>query len=372
MLCGKADRRSVMFDALDQWIYDISGGGIFRSILSAFIYLAITFALALLLYTVVSCFAKHAHKKARTETFRKISGFVIKRKIHSKAFAFGFFFFLSTFSAKFGTLADPVGKVAVFGLVVTVMLSVGSAIDVASDFYATKSIARKRPLKGPLQILKTLVFFVFSIVMLAVLIGQSPIVLISGIGTFTAILSIVFKDALLGLVAGIQITSENLLQIGDWVSIPSTGVEGTVTDIALISVKVTAFDNTVITVPAYTFLSTPFKNWHTTIANATRQASYVVSVDPASVKEDNDTTNLTSYRNALLEKIKSGDHTVKDKSIVCRCGNFDRAQGLPVEVFFSTDITDYAEYCHFVSEHKEKAIVSLGEYGLKPYGGSIS
>ena len=361
-----------MFDALDQWIYDISGGGVFRNILSACIYLAITVALALLLYMAVSFFAKRAQKKARTETFRKISGFVVKRKMHSKAFAFGFFFFLSTFSSKFGSLTDLISKLAVFGLVVTVMLTVGSAIDVASDFYATKSIARKRPLKGPLQILKTLIFFVFSIVMLAVLIGQSPIVLISGIGTFTAILSIVFKDALLGLVAGIQITSENLLQIGDWVSIPSTGVEGTVTDIALISVKVTAFDNTVITVPAYTFLSTPFKNWHNTIAKANRQASYTISIDPSSVKDENGKVNLTSFRNDLAEKIKNEEHTVKDKSIVCRSGNFDRSVGLPVEVFFTIDITDYTDYCHFVSEHKEKAITALKEYGLKPYGVTAS
>jgi len=361
-----------MFDALDEWISEISGGGVFRSIISIVIYMAIIIALAFVFYTAASFALSIAQKKARTSAVRKISAFASKRKMNSKAFAFGFFFFLSTFSERLGNAGKVTGKIAIFGLVVTVMLTVGSSIDIISDFYATKSISKKRPLKGPLQILKALIFFVFSIVILAVLIGQSPIVLISGIGTFTAILSIVFKDALLGLVAGIQITSENLLQIGDWISIPSAGVEGTVTDIALISVKVTAFDNTVITVPAYTFLSTPFKNWHDTIKNSNRQASYTLLVDTDTVKENNGIVNLTSFRQDIMSRIAEDPHTVKDHSVVCRTGNPADGNGLPVEVFFTVDITDYAEYCSFVSEHREATLASMSKFGLRPYQRSSS
>lgn len=361
-----------MFDALDEWISEITDGGVFRSTLSVVIYMAIIIALALLFYLISSFALGIAQKKARTSAVRKISAFAAKRKMNSKAFAFGFFFFLSTFSDRLGNAGKLTGKIAVFGLVIIVMLSVGSAIDIISDFYATKSISKKRPLKGPLQILKSLLYFVFSIVVLAVLIGQSPIVLISGIGTFTAILSIVFKDALLGLVAGIQITSENLLQIGDWISIPSANVEGTVTDIALISVKVTAFDNTVITVPAYTFLSTPFKNWHSTIKNAERQASYTLSINADSVNEENGLVNITAFRQDILKRISEDPHTVKDHSIVCRTGNPTEGNGLPLEVFFTIDITDYSEYCSYVSEHKELTLASMSKFGLKPYQRSYS
>jgi len=263
-----------MLDVLDEWILEITGGGFKSAILSAVIYLVLSAVLAFIIFVAVSAIAGAQEKHSRSQAIKKIAGFSIKRKMPYKSFVFAFFFFLSYFGEHFRSSKALVDKVSLFGMIVTLMIIVASAIDIASDFYATKRIAKRRPLKGPLQILKSLILFVFGIVMLAILIGQSPLVLISGIGTFTAILSIVFKDALLGLVVGIQITSENLLQIGDWISIPSAGVEGTVTDIALISVKVTSFDNTVTTVPAYTFLSTPFKNWHKTINEHKRQDKY--------------------------------------------------------------------------------------------------
>ena len=356
-----------MLDILDEWILEITGGGFKSAILSAVIYLVLSAVFAFVLYVAVSAVATAQEKHSRSQTIKKIAGFAIKRKMPYKAFIFLFFFFLNFFTEHFRSFKGLAGKVSLFGMIVSIMIIVASSIDIASDFYATKRIAKRRPLKGPLQILKTLILFVFGIVMLAILIGQSPLVLISGIGTFTAILSIVFKDALLGLVAGIQITSENLLQIGDWISIPSAGVEGTVTDIALISVKVTCFDNTVVTVPAYTFLSTPFKNWHKTINEHKRQVSFTLAIDPSSLVKEENGTNLTRFRTELIEQIKADEHVNKELSIVVRTGKNNEGKGIPVEVFFTTDVHDYDEFCHYSSVYIDKAAASLKDYDLKAF-----
>lgn len=356
-----------MLELLDSWILEITGGGFKSAILSLLIYIVLSLVLAFIVFIAVSSVLMAQEKHSRSQSFKKIAGFALKRKMPYKAFVFSLFFFISLFTEHTLSFQKILGKISLFGMIVSIMILIASSIDIASDFYATKRIARRRPLKGPLQILKALILFVFGIVILAVLIGQSPLVLISGIGTFTAILSIVFKDALLGLVAGIQITSENLLQIGDWISIPSAGVEGTVTDIALISVKVTSFDNTVTTVPAYTFLSTPFKNWHKTINEHKRQVSFTLAIDPSSVTKEENGTNLTRFRNDLIEEIKADEHVNKELSVVVRTGKNNEGKGIPVEVFFTTDVSDYDEYCHYASVYIDRAAASLKDYELKAF-----
>lgn len=356
-----------MLELLDSWILEITGGGFKSAILSLLIYIVLSLVLAFIVFIAVSSVLMAQEKHSRSQSFKKIAGFALKRKMPYKAFVFSLFFFISLFTEHTLSFQKILGKISLFGMIVSIMILIASSIDIASDFYATKRIARRRPLKGPLQILKSLILFVFGIVILAVLIGQSPLVLISGIGTFTAILSIVFKDALLGLVAGIQITSENLLQIGDWISIPSAGVEGTVTDIALISVKVTSFDNTVTTVPAYTFLSTPFKNWHKTINEHKRQVSFTLAIDPSSVTKEENGTNLTRFRNDLIEEIKADEHVNKEFSVVVRTGKNNEGKGIPVEVFFTTDVSDYDEYCHYASVYIDRAAASLKDYELKAF-----
>jgi miniconductance mechanosensitive channel len=356
-----------MLELLDSWILEITGGGFKSAILSLLIYIVLSLVLAFIVFIAVSSVLMAQEKHSRSQSFKKIAGFALKRKMPYKAFVFSLFFFISLFTEHTLSFQKILGKISLFGMIVSIMILIASSIDIASDFYATKRIARRRPLKGPLQILKSLILFVFGIVILAVLIGQSPLVLISGIGTFTAILSIVFKDALLGLVAGIQITSENLLQIGDWISIPSAGVEGTVTDIALISVKVTSFDNTVTTVPAYTFLSTPFKNWHKTINEHKRQVSFTLAIDPSSVTKEENGTNLTRFRNDLIEEIKADEHVNKELSVVVRTGKNNEGKGIPVEVFFTTDVSDYDEYCHYASVYIDRAAASLKDYELKAF-----
>ena len=200
-----------------------------------------------------------------------------------------------------------------------------------------------------------------------------------------AILSIVFKDALLGLVAGVQITADDLLRIGDWVDIPSAQVEGTVQDISLISVKILGFDNTIYTVPAYTFLSSSFKNWHTAINGKARRVLRTIPVDITSIKtlEESEikkingrykgldikqgATNLTAYTEILKRELINCEHIIKSRGIICQISDKMTGAGIPVEFIVFTDQTEWGDYSKTSIALLEKAVVLANENGIKLY-----
>ncbi len=357
-----------MFHFIDTLLFDLLGDTFITYMLIGVITLFVIALLSFILYFIFTSVVKRVIKKAKKKSTSVTAQSIINNKLHKQFFVLSFAFLLSAYADRFKDITKLVSVVALYTSIICLMLILSNCLDVVVDYYSTKSISKKRPIKGPLQIIKYLIYCVFGLIVIATLINQSPLVLISGIGTFTAILSIVFKDALLGLVAGVQITSENLLQIGDWVSIPSENVEGSITDIALVSVKVTAFDNTVYTIPAYTFLSTPFKNWHQTIKKAERQVNIALTVDAMSLKKEEDgSTNLTKFRSDLTKAISEDPHLNKKYSVIVKSKASTTGLGIPVEVYFTTDVADYTEYCNYTSEWTEKALAMLPDYGLVPY-----
>ena len=357
-----------MLEKFAKFLTEVSGNNTFGRIGACLFTLFLIIVLSFVVYFIATSICATLRNKSKSDAIQLIAGFIIIRKLPKKFATFCFFFFLGYFTNRVPAIGWAVGKISLFGMIIMTISILNSSIDVINDFYSTKQISKKRPIKGPLQVVKIVLDLIFGIILIATLMNQNPIVFISGIGAFTAILSIVFKDALLGLVAGVQITSENLLQIGDWISIPTLGVEGSVTDIALISVKITAFDNTVYTVPAYTFLSTPFKNWHTTIESHSRQGHIMVAIDANSVKFEKDgLTNLTTYRNDLIEALKASNQVKEDYALQIKSQGTLNGNGIPLDIFFTTDIADYEDYWEFVTQIYESAIASMDKYGLKPY-----
>lgn len=363
-----------MYDKLDSWIADIAGTSVLGSLLTILINFAIITVITLISYTVILIILSAIHKRSHIEAIRNIAGYAITRKLANKCGAMLFFFFVIAFTFRMPKIELLLVKVSVLSMILILMSIINTIVDIIIDFYSSKEISKSRPIKGPLQVVKIIIFLVLSMIFIAVLINQNPVVLVSGIGAFTAILTIVFKDALLGFVAGVQITSEGLLQIGDWIKIPSMDVEGSVADISLISVKVTAFNNTTYNVPAYAFVSNAFVNYHETIDEGKRQISRVIYVDGKSIKteEDGTTTNLTLYRQALAKKIMASEHAKTEFPLQVRTADSKNGFGIPVEIFFTTDVVDYDEYCAYSSYVGELAYAALREFDLKPYQAASS
>ncbi len=168
------------------------------------------------------------------------------------------------------------------------MILVGSMViaamfDALGDIYDTHDISRERPIKSFIQLINILVYGVCAILVLSTLLEKSPWALLSGLGALTAILLLVFKDSILGFVAGIQLSTQDMVRKGDWVEMPRYGADGDVIDISLTTVKVQNFDKTITTIPTYALVSDSFKNWRGMDESQGRRIKRAISIDIGSV-----------------------------------------------------------------------------------------
>ena len=346
-----------MYEMLEQWLTEQFGDSITTSLMFALIQLLIALVCAALVYIILRVINKLIFGNSKFENM-KIIAKTAKEKNTISATAFFFFF---------AFLNNMLPKITQIGCNISLMVLACGIIDIINALYQAKDISKRRPIKGVLSVVKVAVCILFGIILISSLLNQNPVVLISGVGAFTAVLSIVFKDALAGLVAGIQITSEHMFEIGDWISIPALGVEGEVKDIALISVKIQGFDNIMHTLPASTFMATSSKNWHKTVRNKMRQVKYQITIDPDTITMDGEETNLTLWRHSVLEKIKADPHYRSGFATQCRTQGSSSGYGIPVEVFFTVDIADYDAYCEYTSAFGSNITASLKDFGLKHY-----
>lgn len=153
-------------------------------------------------------------------------------------------------------------KACAIYIIYSLLLALNGVLLMIMDVYDGKETAKKnRPMKGFIQVLQVILFFVGGIVIIAIVMNKSPASLFAGLGASAAILMLVFKDTILGFVAGIQLSANDMVRPGDWITLPSSNANGIVREITLNTVKIQNFDNTISTVPPYTLVSNSFQNW---------------------------------------------------------------------------------------------------------------
>lgn len=380
-----------MFKLID-WIADnIDKDSMLSNVLIPFLNV-LAIAILSLVVLIVLNLVTSLLKKSKSKFISKVSDLAMSNRFPTKFSLFAIVLIISKCANRFPGIADFIVDTCFFLSIIIMMVVISSIIDIANAYYMTMMISKKRPIKGPLQIARIVIFFVLGLIMIAKLINQNPIVLISGIGAFTAILSIVFKDALLGLVASIQLTSDGLLRIGDFISLPKEGIEGTVMDISLMSVRIHAFDNTICSVPAYTILSSTFRNWYEIERNKNRQIKLIVWIDSNSIKALNqaqskattkkfpeielsnipnavDPTNLYMLRMYLHETLKNIPGIRKDSPIICSTSAMSKSEGsgIPLEIICYTSNIEYNAFCQTTSLIYEMVISKAKDFDLVIY-----
>ena len=156
---------------------------------------------------------------------------------------------------------DFIRRICLIYIIITFLSFVNSFLKAVYSVYSEKEQFRDRPLKGMLQTMQVILWLVGGIVVVGELIGRDPLSLLAGLGASAAILMLVFKDTILGFVAGIQLSANDMLRPGDWITVPGSNANGVVQEITLNTVKIQNFDNTISTIPPYTLVSSPFQNW---------------------------------------------------------------------------------------------------------------
>ncbi len=184
----------------------------------------------------------------------------------------------------FPPVADSIQRLSIVYMIIAGLAVLNSLLSAVNDIYDTFRIARQKPIKGYIQIIKIFLTIVIGVVALSVLMNREPWLFLSGFGAMTAIIILVFKDTILGLVASIQLSSYDMVRIGDWIEMPKYGADGDVVDVSLLTIKIQNWDKTITTIPAYTLISDSFKNWRGMQESGGRRIKRPVYLDMTSVK----------------------------------------------------------------------------------------
>jgi miniconductance mechanosensitive channel len=307
-----------------------------------------------------------------------------------------------------GRVADVSERLAHAGAWICVFLAMGGALSAWQDVYSSSREAQTRSIKGYIQIGKLALALICGVLVLSIVIDRSPLWMLSGLGAISAVLLLVFKDTLLSLVASTQLTSNDMLRIGDWIEMPQSNADGFVKDIALHTVKVQNWDNTVTTVPTYKLFSESYRNYRQMFESGGRRIKRTIRIDATCVRflSDEETVRLMSFRlihDYLSEKqieveqanrnlgelasepanrrrltnigtfrayglayLRHHPEIRQDMSMMLRMME-PQSEGIPIEVYCFTAVTAWAQYERIQGDVFDHLLSILPEMGLRLY-----
>ena len=227
--------------------------------------------------------------------------------------------------------------------------------------------ARQQYLYSFCGVLKIIMIFIAIIVVVAIVIDKDPTTLFAGLGAASAILMLAFQDTIKGLVAGIRLTTNEMVHIGDWITVPSAGANGRVEDITLTTVKIRNFDNTIITVTPQTLVDGSFQNWIGMEQNEGRKQVRKVYFDFRSLTVDDDgVANITKFRHHIEQWLRDNPKVVGEKNPLVRQAEAAQA-GCCVEFIFWLRAKMALDYEHDTSDIMEYIYAASADYGLRIY-----
>jgi miniconductance mechanosensitive channel len=300
-------------------------------------------------------------------------------------------------------------------VILVVARAVGSGLNAINESYTLRPGSHRHPIKGYLQVGKIVVYCAAAILVISTLIGRSPLLLLSGLGALAAVLMLVFKDTILSLVASVQITSNDMVRVGDWITMRQYDADGDVIDIALHTVKIQNFDKTITTVPTHKLIAEPFQNWRGMQSSGGRRIKRSLILDQSSVRFMTDSEIVEIARFSLLHeylenrsaeiaasnaRLPNGRSAV-DRRRMTNLGIFRAylnaylawnprisntltqlvrqlspgSEGLPLEIYCFTDTVGWSEYETIQADMFDHLIAVLREFDLrlfqKPSGNDV-
>lgn len=297
-------------------------------------------------------------------------------------------------------------KAAGVYLIVAFLFVLDALLNSIQDFYGSFDIHKAKPIKGFIQLLKIVVILLGAVAIIAAITEQDVAILLTGIGAFSAVLILVFQDSIRGLVAGIQLSADDMVRIGDWITMDKYNADGDVIDITLNTVKVENFDHTITTIPAYALISDSFINWRNIQNIKARRIKRSINIDMGSVafcseemlagmrniglladelnakmqevEEHNKSlkmdlgeaangrrlTNLGLFRIFLMNYIKNNSKIRQDMSWIVR--QLEPTEtGIPLEIYAFTDETDWGAYEGLQADLFDYIISIAPRFGLR-------
>ena len=280
-------------------------------------------------------------------------------------------------------------KICAVYIIAAILFTINGLLLVLLDVYNARDKQKNHPMKGFVQVLQVLLFFIGGIVIIAVLVNKSPMTLFAGLGASAAVLMLVFKDSILGFVAGVQLSANDMLRIGDWIQLPNGVANGTVEEITLNTVKIRNWDETISTVPPYTLVNNSFQNWRGMQESGGRRVNKNIYLDMTTLKfctpEDLDAirknvplmadyqpaegevpTNSQLYRIYIERYLRSLPVVNLDMDLIISQKE-PTTYGVPIQVYFFSRNKVWREYERIQSDIFDHLLAIVGKFDLKLY-----
>ena len=280
-------------------------------------------------------------------------------------------------------------KICAVYIIAAILFTINGLLLVMLDVYNARDKQKNRPMKGFVQVLQVLLFFIGGIVIIAVLVNKSPMTVFAGLGASAAVLMLVFKDSILGFVAGVQLSANDMLRIGDWIQLPNGVANGTVEEITLNTVKIRNWDETISTVPPYTLVNNSFQNWRGMQESGGRRVNKNIYLDMTTLKfctpEDLDAirknvplmadyqpaegevpTNSQLYRIYIERYLRSLPVVNQDMDLIISQKE-PTTYGVPIQVYFFSRNKVWREYERIQSDIFDHLLAIVGKFDLKLY-----
>ncbi len=305
-------------------------------------------------------------------------------------------------------IIERLGSVVNTYLIVIILFVIDGVLNFTRAVWERGPVGKRYPAKSFVQAAKLVLNLIGLIFILSVILGKSPLVFFSGLGAVTAILLLIFKDAILGLVAGFQLSVNNMVMVGDWIEMPARGADGDVIDVSLTTVKVQNWDKTITTIPTYALISDSFKNWRGMSEAGGRRIKRSLHIDMRTIQFADETLLerfkrirlLRPYLEAKLEEIQKHNNDVGEElselingrrltnvgTFRAYCVAYLRqhpkvhqdmtllvrqlapgAQGLPLEIYVFSNDTAWARYEDIQGDIFDHFLSVLPEFGLSAY-----
>lgn len=301
-------------------------------------------------------------------------------------------------------IADRLLSVSILIILLTILFAV---LDALNDIATTKGITRRMPIKSFVQLIKLFAFFVAIVVSMSILANESPVIFLSGLGVATGFVMLVFKDTILGFVAGIQLSANRMIRLNDWIEMDGYKANGTVEEISLTTVKVRNFDNTVSMLPAYALVQNAFINWQGMSDSGGRRIMRSVNIDVTSIRFMSDEEiealkDIRILREYLFEKSKEISAFNGSLNDIPHLGNIKKmtnlgifrayltaylrtqkdihqymllmvrqleptSEGIPLQVYAFTNNTDWAYYEGVQADLFDHIYSIMPIFNLRPY-----
>ena len=274
------------------------------------------FALIIVLCIIAHWLTKHFILKGLAVIIKRTAtqwdDVILRKKVFNRLAHFApaiiIYMSISIPLAGYDGLVTLINGLALIYMIAVGVLALNALLNASLAIYTTYEISNRIPIKGLIQVFKIIIYFTSGIFVISILLDKTPIYLFSSLGALTAVLMFIFKDAILGFIAGIQLSANQMVANGDWIEMPKYGANGDIIEIALTTVKVQNWDKTITTIPTYALITESFKNWRGMSESGGRRIKRAISLDMNTIKfcteEMLDRFSKIQYISEYIEKSK--------------------------------------------------------------------